>query len=184
MDMNKALGGLRRDAILTALYASYPQPQGLALLSASMGKELHPNATNTERALDYLADRQWVTVSDQRPHRLTRLTPKGIDEIESRDDFSAAGREACRLLRLRILQALDWGRPQPLTIVLIQRALREDEDLDLTTGSIMRAIRYLHDSGLAEELSEGRRARIKADGIDYLANEGPERTGIMRPLVY
>lgn len=184
MDMNKALGGMRRDAILTALYASYPQPQGIALLNAAMGKELHPSATNTERALGYLADRHWVTVSETRPHRLTRLTPLGIDHIETRDDYNPADLAASRLLRLRILQALDWGRPQPLTIPLIQRALKEDDDLDLTTSSIMRAIRYLHDSGLAEELSEGQRARIKADGIDYLASEGPDRPGIMRPLVY
>ena len=153
MDMNKEMGGLRRDAILRGLYQEYPQPLGNALLQSVVGADLRPNAHNIDRAVDYLADRGCVQVAERRPHRITRLTPSGVDAVESGAGFSPADRERRRLLRLRVLQSLDFGRPQPLTIPLIQRTLKEDDDLDLTVSSIKRALCYLQDSGMAENRS-------------------------------
>lgn len=181
---DKALGQMRREAILDALYADYPAPMGDGLLLETVPEHLQPTPRSLARAVDYLTGRDHIETTKRGRVHVCRLTPAGIDHIEGRDDFSRAERARLRMLRLRVLQSLDWSRPSPASIPLIQRALKADDDLDLTTPAVQRALAYLQGCQFVELQHDGQMACIRPDGIDYLGGDGQDRPGIARPLEY
>lgn len=175
---------LRREALLSALYASWPQPLGMGLISASLTDDLRCSPEALERDLDYLQSHGQVDL--QQPHdehhaTLALLTAGGVDAVEASDRFDTARRRNVRMLRLRVLQALDWGRPQPLGLRLLNRALSQDTDLDTSEPALRRAIAYLLARGMAVSAGQDL-ARITAAGIDYLAGDGDGIEGVARPV--
>lgn len=181
MDIEKERGRLRRQAALAIIYDVYPAPMGEGLIAKLMGDDLQANRTNLRRAVDYLAKRGLVDIDNQSGTWLARITPDGIDVREA--VMPAVQREQLRLLRLRVLQALDWGRPQRIGTNLIRRALLADEDLDLDDHNIRRAISYLAGRNMASH-DEHYISGILPDGVDYIADDGEDCPGIRRPTEY
>ena len=89
-----------------------------------------------------------------------------------------------RLQRLRVLQALNLNRPDPLGDGLIKSLLKDDVDLAFTQGNIRNSIDYLEMRQFVKILS--RRddvwtVCITADGVDYLDGLGEDVEGVARP---
>jgi hypothetical protein len=182
VDIQAARAKLARAAIRRALYSVWPKPMGPGLIAEAIPEDLACTGETLERALYYLRDRGHVETAGALPMggSLYRLSADGVDRVESDADFGADRARGARMLRLRVLQALDLGRPQPMGLSLISIALAEDTDLDLSEPSIRRALAYLADRDLAAP--QGEAWRIRGDGIDYLAGDGEGIAGVARPL--
>jgi len=92
--------------------------------------------------------------------------------------------ERHRLRRLRILQALQMNRPNPMGDGLIGQVLKQDVDLEFTQSSIRKGLEYLEGRGLVTIVSQSDErwvVRISADGIDYLDGHGADIPGVARP---
>lgn len=173
---------LRRQTLLSVLYAAWPVPVGFGLLRAALPEDTPCSNECLARELDYLSGKGWVLSTARAPGGAAsqhRLTAEGLEEVERGEDWSPDRLRAVRLLRLRVLQALDLGRPHPLGLRLIALALKEDTDLDLTESALRRALAYLVARGLAE--AKGDMTRISAQGMDYLSGDGDGAEGIARP---
>ena len=183
IDIADARARLRRGAIRRALYAVYPRPLGAGLLAEALPADLAAEGDDLPRALYYLTDRGHIRTHGQAAGgpELYALTAAGVDKVESAPDHSLDLARTARMLRLRVLQALQWGGPAPMGASLISVALAEDADLDLSEPSIRRALAYLVERGLASAATEGQLWRITADGIDYLAGDGAGYEGVARP---
>lgn len=181
MNLERERERLRRQGLLSTLYTAWPLPVGFGLLRASLSGDLPCSAECLERELGYLADRGLVVSTPRHPGGVSqhRLSAAGVDAVEAGEEWDAGRRRQVRMLRLRVLQALDLGRPHPLGLRLIGLALREDTDLDLTEPSLRRAVAYLAAREMAE--TQGDLTRITAAGVDYLAGEGDACDGIARP---
>jgi hypothetical protein len=179
--LNHLTTRLRQEAILATLYLVWPRPLGPSLLADSLPEDLSASPHELERDLHYLAERGDLILEgpaslDGPP--LHRLSLAGVDAAEAH--LPPLQAQPHQMLRLRVLQALDLGRPQPLGERLISLALAEDRDLDLSVPSLRRALRYLQECGLA--ILKGSDAwAITAPGIDYLSGQGADRPGIARP---
>lgn len=183
VDIQAARGKLTRAAIRRALYSTWPRPMGEGLISESLPEDLACAGVDLARAMYYLRDRGQVALAGAAGTgtELYRLTADGIDRVESDHEFGHERARGARMLRLRCLQALDLGRPQPMGLSLISVALAEDTDLDLSEPSLRRAVAYLCERNLASQHSETT-YRITADGIDYLAGDGEGIPGLARPM--
>lgn len=180
--LDQARARARRAAIRRTLYAAYPQPVGLGLLRAALPDDLAASAEDVADALYYLHDREHVAAAGAATGAaatLWRLTADGCLKVEAADDYSPDRANRVRMLRTRVLQALDWSGRAGAGPQLIGTTLREDTDLDLSLHSITRALAYLTERGRA--VAEGSVWRITADGLDYLAGEGQDDEGIARP---
>jgi hypothetical protein len=180
-DIDAARAKLRREAIRRALYLVWPRPMGPGLLTDALPADLSTGARDLERAVYYLRDRGEIAEDAGADTPLWRLTAAGIEAHEAEPDYGDDARRAVRMLRLRVLQALDLGRPQPMGTRLIGLALADDTDLDLSEPSLRRALRYLSERELAAAAG-GEAWRITSGGIDYLASEGDAVAGVARPL--
>lgn len=182
VDIDALRGKARRAAIRRTLYTVYPRPMGAGLIAEALPDDLTAGADELERVLYYLVDKGQVERTGQSGAgpALYRLTAAGVERVEAGDDFGAERVRGVRMLRLRVLQALDLGRPQPMGASLISMALAEDTDLDLSEPAIRRALAYLTEAGLAR--AQGEAWMITAEGIDYLGGDGEGVAGVARPL--
>lgn len=185
VDIIAARNKLTRSAIRRALYAVWPRPMGRGLINEALPDDLSCNGPTLERALYYLRDHGHIEVHGRADNGTTlhRLSLAGIARVETDPDFGAERAQALRMLRLRVLQALDLGQPQPMGLGLIGVALTEDADLDLSELSLRRALAYLVGYELAAQAGDSA-WRITALGMDYLSGEGAEVSGVARPLVW
>jgi hypothetical protein len=181
IDIADARARLRRAAIRRALYAVWPRPLGPGLICESLPADIAPIGDELGRDLYYLSDRGQVQVIPGGLAPLYRLTADGVDRVERDQAHSLDLARAARMLRLRVLQALNWGGPAPMGASLISVALTEDADLDLSEPSIRRAAYYLVERHLAAVDADGLLWRITADGVDYLAGDGDGIEGVARP---
>ena len=186
-DLEILRGKLRRHAIRKALYAAYPMPLGTGLIRESLPEDVAADGKTVENALYYLRDRGQVElVGAASGTVLNQLTPAGIDRVESDDRYGPERAANVRMLRLRVLAALDLSRDQPMGLRLLSLALASDKDLDISEPSLLRALAYLsHPSvGLASLAGKdaATTARITADGIDYVTGDGQGYPGIALPL--
>jgi hypothetical protein len=185
-DMDHERAKLRREHLLHTLYTAWPNPLGSGLLAADLPEDLKCSGDCLDRGLAYLEGRGLLTREPRANGssvQLHALTATGVDHVESGAEFDTARRRGLRMLRLRVLQALDWGRPQPLGRRLISRALSQDTDLDLTDPSLRRALAYLTAVGAAESGDgQGELYKITPDGIDYLDGDGDGIEGVARPV--
>lgn len=190
VDIDTLRSKARRAAVLTILYQVYPRALGAGLIYEGLTPDVSGDPDEVRRALAYLVDRHQVTAagraSDGGPP-LYRLTVTGVDTVESQPEANLSRVRATRLLRLRILQALDWGGARPMPVSLIAAALAGDTDLDLAEPSIRRALAYLTEHELATDgRAEGHPDlwRILPGGTDYLAGDGEGIEGVARPTVW
>lgn len=187
-DIEIARDRLRQAAILAALYTAWPRPLGAGLIGESLPADLSASASELGRTLYYLCDRgdvqrqgQASPVGPAGGSPLYRLSCHGIDQRESAPDFGPARARAVRMLRLRVLQALEIDRTHPMSTALVSVALASDTDLDLSIPSLRCALTYLVERDLVR--AEGEDAySLSAAGIDYLAGDGDGYPGIARPL--
>lgn len=203
-DIDKARSHLRRAAIRRALYLVWPRPMGLGLIAEALTDDLSGDPEGLCRDLDYLCARGEISADGAVSHGgppLYRLTAAGVEAHEAAPDFGPQAARNLRMLRLRVMQALDLGRPQPMGTRLISLSLAEDTDIDLSEPSLRRALRYLAERGLVEAGTCGRGGdgarlftpaaacgadddvtwRITAAGIDYLASDGAAVAGVALP---
>lgn len=183
VDIQAARAKLTRAAVRRALYTVWPRPMGAGLIGEALPEDLACSGVDLSRVMYYLKDRGYVAIvgAVASGTELYRLTVDGIDRVEDDPEFGHERARGARMLRLRCLQALDLGRPQPMGLSLISIALTEDTDLDLSEPSIRRALAYLCDRGLASQSGETA-YRITADGIDYLGGDGEGIQGLARPM--
>jgi len=173
---------LRRAALLALLYQAFPRPMGFGLLAQSLPEDVSCAASVLDLDLDYLA-KSGLIETRQRPDggaSQHRITAAGCDRVESGSGWDDAARRAVRMLRLRVLEILHYGRPRPVGIPLLRRALSEDQDLDLSEESLNRATAYLALLDLSDRDAAGM-STITPQGQDYLAGEGEELPGVARP---
>ncbi|GJM12782.1 MAG: hypothetical protein DHS20C12_11850 [Pseudohongiella sp.] len=89
-----------------------------------------------------------------------------------------------RLRRLRILQTLYMGRPNPMGDGLILQALKGDYDLSFSQSIVRNALDYLEDVNLVQLLkreSDLWVAKISSNGIDYLDGLSDPLPGVAQP---
>lgn len=180
---------MRRDAVITALYESYPGDKGMGLILAGLADrpDLALNHDVLRAVLDYERDRGHVITRSLPPKNvlIARLTVAGIDAVEAQQDFDTERRHRNRMLRLRLMTALQLvaGSQSPWLGEKLMRAyLVQDTDLDLTHPNVPRALAYLSELHLIELQIEHQLARLLPDGIDYLDGVGADRPGIARPV--
>lgn len=187
-DIEIARDRLRQAAIRAALYAAWPRPLGAGLISESLPADLSASASELGRTLYYLCDRGDIQrhgqtsrlgPADRQP--LYRLSVAGIDQHEADPQFGTARARAVRLLRLRVLQALEIDRAHPMSTALVSVALASDHDLDLSIPSLRCALTYLVERDLVRQDGEDAYS-LSAAGIDYLAGDGDGCPGIARPM--
>lgn len=190
VDIDTLRSKARRAAVLFILYQVYPRALGAGLIYEALTPDVTGDPDEVRRALAYLCDRHQVIAagraSDGGPP-LYRLTVAGVDAVEALPDADLTRVRALRLLRLRILQALDWGGARPMPVSLIAAALADDTDLDLSEPAVRRALAYLTEHELASDgHAEGHPDlwRILPGGTDYLAGEGDGIEGVARPTVW
>lgn len=172
--------------IAHALYEAYPRPVGETLLLGALGHLADAPITleTLHRDLEYLKGHGRLRVTIKDGVWLARLTPTGIDWIESETRQNRRRIDMLRMLRMRILQALDALRLRSMTEKSIEIYLRDDEDLDPTPERIHAACCYLVDLGMAAWTQEAEIGilRITSVGVDYLEGSGDNRIGIKRML--
>lgn len=89
-----------------------------------------------------------------------------------------------RLRRLRVLQTLQYGRPEPMGDGLCNTSLKGEVDLGMTVARIRIIFDYLEQRGLLIIVSRDSNAwiaKITADGVDYLDGMGDDLDGVARP---
>lgn len=178
-DFDAARAKLRRKQLRRMLYTVYPGTLGAGILAENIDADLQCSPEQLARDLDQLQRKRYITHEGAAARRgvpIFRLSADGIDRTEAEDDFDRMSATAQRMLRLRVLQALDWGRPQPIGLRLIAVQLAEDTDLDLSEPSLGRALAYLGERGLAAPVNGA--WSITGAGIDYLLGEGDRQPGI------
>lgn len=184
VDIDALRTAARRSAIRRALYTAYPRPLGAGLIGEALPDDTAACPEAVERTLFYLLDKGHLARAGQvggGGPTLYRLTAAGCEAVESDPDFGSERARGVRMLRLRVLQALDLGRPGPMGPGLISMALAEDADLDLSDPAIRRALAYLAEQGLVRTVGEASHT-ITAAGIDYLVGDGGQIAGVARPL--
>lgn len=182
VDIEAARAKLLRAAIRRALYSVWPRPLGAGLIMEAIPDDLICPRECIDRALYYLVDKGTCEpMGHAGATPLYRLTPDGVDRVESDETYGLDRARLVRMLRLRCLQALDLGRPQPMGLSLISISLAQDTDLDLSEPSIRRALAYLGARNLATAAGETA-YRITAEGIDYLSGDGGNMAGVARPF--
>lgn len=180
-DIDAVRAKLRRQAIRGALYMIWPRPMGPGLLEEAIPADLQSSQHDLRRAVDYLRLRGEIQEHKGADTPLWSLTAAGLEAHEASDAVSDDTRRGVRMLRLRVLQALDLGRPRPMGTRLIALALADDADLDLSELGLRRTLRYLAEVDLAETAGEEAWG-ITAAGIDYLAGDGEAVGGVARPI--
>lgn len=174
-----------RAVMLKALYQTYPAPMGESLLLDAVA---HTGGTRVpldslRQGLKYLEGHGRIQLAERQDVWLARIIPSGVDFVESDVHFPALEAARRRLLRLRVLQALNALPLRAVHENLVRKYLRDDADLDIGEASIHRALSYLVDVGMAEwqYTADDRVARIASSGIDYLEGEGTDCLGVKRP---
>jgi hypothetical protein len=178
---------LRREAILQVLYDFYPLEQSVSLILGAIAPD------RPDLQLDYEATRRAIIYEGDLGHllyrtnthavMLARLLPDGVEMMEAMPTFDPLRREQLRMLRLRVLCALNALQGQLLTERLVRAYLRDDTDLDLSHPNLPRAQHYLAQRGLIQFDSNRGLARILPPGIDYLVNPNACIASIARPVV-
>jgi hypothetical protein len=175
--------------LLKNVYRQRPQPlqRGLALQLLKRAGYL---LTNNEilKELDYLRDKGLLasSVADQWCGTALMIEvveghgvqPPGISVYPI-----AAEAELLRLceIRWRILRALDYSRPLPLSVDMLSRVL-EDLDLHALLGEIERELVYLEELSLIEK--EGQGYSLTGHGVDVVQYEIDAPASINRPEKY
>jgi hypothetical protein len=190
IDVDALRNKSRRTAILHILYQVWPRPLGAGMIAESLTPDVCGDADEVRRALHYLRERCLAEPTGHVSAGATaiyRLTAAGVDAVESDPSADLARTRWHRMLRLRVLQALDWGGLRPMPVALISTALAEDTDLDLSEPSVRRALAYLVERELAADCAADGHPdmwRILPDGTDYLAGDGDGIEGVARPQVW
>jgi hypothetical protein len=171
-----------RAAVLRALYEVYPRPLGESLLIDELARSQRVvlTAEAMHRALDYLEGAGRIIFLQRQLAWIVKISPVGIDWIESDEHFDAKVADQMRMLRLRTLQALRALQLRPMAEDMIAKYLVQDEDLMPTPERIHRACAYLTDIGFAA-WAGGNILRITYQGIDYLEGANEDILGIRRP---
>ncbi len=182
-NLEHAVNKMRRQAVLQILYDCYPTPKGESLIVNALQdrKDLQLTRERVKKIFAYLEDKGLIDVLDNGNFHLAALRPDGIDAAEHHKTFDSDRLHHNRMLRLRVLSALDALRPTYLGEQLILVYLRSDGDLDLSPPNIARALRYLADRDLVELSEDGFLARIRSTGVDYLEGAGDDLPGVARP---
>lgn len=186
MTIEQELAELRREVVLQALYDCYPDERGILLILGGIDRpDLNLNHETVRQALQYETDRRHIASRQTGQGILmARLLPDGVDVVEALPAFNPLQRDRLRMLRLRLLSAMNALPTDWLSERLIRAYLREDLDLDLTHPNIPRAQSYLAQRGMIEMDSARQLARILPDGIDYLNGAGQTLVGIARPVQF
>lgn len=173
-----------RAEILRVLYLAYPKPLGETLLSEMLSQGLGKRVglELIHQAVSYLEGHGRTAITAREDFWLAKITPAGIDFYESEPTYSAVEAAKHRLLRLRVLQALNVLALRAVHEKLILKYLHDDVDLDNSPPMIHRSLTYLVDVGFADWQAgpDSEIARITSHGIDYLEGAGDDILGVKR----
>lgn len=186
VDVNTLRAKERRLALLRSLYTVYPRPLSCATLADALSADLRCDRATLERAMHYLGEKGYVADAGAAAAggpTLHVLTPAGVERVERDPLFGAPRARAVRMLRLRTLQMLNLGRPDPMGVRLIGLSLASDVDLDVSEPSLRRALAYLAGHRLVRE-EPGDVWAVTAGGIDLAEGDetAPRVEGVAEPV--